>query len=371
MRESEQFVVRTREARTGRRVSWRAGLLAGLGLAAGVAFWASPEPAAQDGFVHKMTKITDTIYRADAAGSPGMNSTSWVFVNDQDVLATDSEGSPASAKSLVAGIATVTSKPLRYLVDTHFHFDHAYGNAGLPPSVQVIGSDFTRRALLGPEARQGITFRSFIDPMPARDEALRKQIAAEADPEKKAKMQAQLAAQAATTAVYAGNFPLQAPTLTVSSSTSIWSGAKELRIMFVGRAHTAGDLIVYVPSERVVATGDIVFKGIVGWQGDAFPGEHPATLEAVKKLDIEMLLPGHGDHVTGRANIDAVLGTMQAYLREEWRQVAEAKKAGATPEEALKRLDFSKFRDAYGNGATPNIAGVRRIYDLLDNRVSG
>lgn len=348
----------------------RAGVFVGLGLLAGVAIWPAPQPTAQGGFTHKMTKITNTIYRADAAGSPGMNSTSWVFVNDVDVLATDSEGSPASAKSLVAGIATVTNKPLRYLVDTHFHFDHAYGNAGLPPSVQVIGSDFTRRALLGPEARQGVTFKSFVEPMAGRDAALRTQVAAETDPQRQAKLQAQLSAQEATTAVYAGNFPLQPPTLTVSTSTSIWSGAKEFRIMFVGRAHTAGDVIVYVPSERVVATGDIVFKSIVGWQGDAFPNEHPATLEAVKKLDIETLLPGHGDHVTGRANIDTVLGNMQAYLREQWRQAAEAKKQGASPEEALKRLDLSKFRDAYGDGVTPSIGGIRRIYDIIDNRVA-
>jgi glyoxylase-like metal-dependent hydrolase (beta-lactamase superfamily II) len=206
--------------------------------------------------------------------------------------------------------------------------------------------------------------------MPGRDEALRKQVAAEADPQRKAKLQAQLVAQEATTAVYAGNFPLQAPTLTVSSSASIWSGAKEFRIMWLGRAHTAGDLVVYVPSERAVATGDMVFKGIVGWQGDAFPNEHPATLEAVKKLEIEMLLPGHGDHVQGRANIDTVLGNMQAYLREEWRQASEAKKQGASPEDALKKMDFAKFRDAYGDGVTPSVVGVRRIYDIIDNRVT-
>jgi glyoxylase-like metal-dependent hydrolase (beta-lactamase superfamily II) len=348
----------------------RAGVLALLGLVAAAAAWIAPEPAAQGGFVHRMTKITDTIYKAEATGSPGMNSTSWVFINDDDVLVTDSEGSPASAKSLLAGVATVTSKPVRYLVDTHFHFDHAYGNAGLPPSVQVIGSDYTRRALLGPEARQGVTFRTFVDPMPARDAALRKQVAAESDPQRKAKLEAQLRAQEATTALYAGDFPLRPPTLTVSSSTSIWSGSKEFRIMWVGRAHTAGDLITYVPSERVVATGDIVFKGIVGWQGDAFPNEHPATLEAVKKLDLDMLLPGHGEHVQGRANIDQVIGTMQAYLREEWRQAAEAKKQGLSPEAAMKRMDFSKFREAYGDGVTPNVLGIRRIYDIIDKKVA-
>src|SRR5262245_3998368 len=246
----------------------------GLTMLGAGAAWIAPETSAQSGGpAHKMTKVTETIFRADAPGTPGINSTSWAFINDTDVLVTDSEGSPASAKSLLAGVASITNKPVRYLVDTHFHIDHAYGNSALPSSVQVIGSEFTRRMLLGPEARQGVTFKNFTDPMPSRIEALKKQVAAEADPQKKAGLQSQLAAQEATLAVYSGNFPLQAPNVTVRSSMSVWSGNKEFQIVWLGRAHTAGDLVVYVPSERAAATGDILFKATVGWQGDAFPND--------------------------------------------------------------------------------------------------
>lgn len=319
---------------------------------------------------HRMTKITDTIYRADNPGTPGINATSWVFINDADVLVTDSEGSPASAQSLLAGIATVTPKPVRYLVDTHFHIDHAYGSSALPSTVQVIGSDFTRRMLLGPEARTGVTFRNFTDPIPGRIAALQTQISAEADPQRKATLQAQLASQQATLAVYTGNFPLQPPTLTVSTSTSIWSGSKEFRILYLGRAHTAGDVVVYVPSERAVASGDILFKSQVGWQGDAFPNDHPATLDALKKLDIELVLPGHGDHIAGRAAIDTAIANMQGYLREEWKQASDAKQQKLSPDDALKRMDLSRFRDAYGNGVVPSLAAVRRMYDIMDGKLA-
>ena len=324
--------------------------------------------SAQGGKAHRMTKITESIYRADAAGTPGINSTSWVFVNDADVLVTDSEGSPASAQSLLAGVATITSKPVRYLVDTHFHIDHAYGNAALPATVQVIGSDFTRRMLLGPEARQGVTFKNFTDPIPGRIAALQKQIASEADPQRKATLESQLAAQQATLAVYSGNFPLQPPTVTVKQSMSLWSGAKEFQILYLGRAHTAGDVVVYVPSERAVASGDILFKSMVGWQGDAFPNDHPATLDALKKLDIDLVLPGHGDHIQGRANIDTAIANMQSYLREEWRQASEAKAQGATPDAALQKIDMSRFKEAYGNNVAPSLAAVRRIFDIIDGR---
>jgi glyoxylase-like metal-dependent hydrolase (beta-lactamase superfamily II) len=343
-------------------------LLAALAALGSAAAWVPPPIAAQDGPRHRMTKITDTIYRADAPGTPGINSTSWVFVNDNDVLVTDSEGSPASARSLLAGVATITDKPVRYLVDTHFHIDHAYGNAALPASVQVIGSDFTRRMLTGREAREGVTFRNFTDPIPGRIANLTTQIARETNAERKRALEGQLAAQQATLAVYSGDFPLSPPNLTVKNAMSVWSGNKQFQILWIGRAHTAGDLVVYVPSEKAVATGDILFKSSVGWQGDAFPNEQPATLDALKELDIEWVLPGHGEHIQGKANIDAAIGNLQAYLREEWRQVSAAKQRGANPDAALGSLDMSRFREAFGNSATPSLAAVRRIYDIIDGK---
>jgi cyclase len=348
----------------------RTGVLAALVLIGALTAWIAPSSTEAQGsdVHHRMTKITEGIYRADAPGTPGINSTSWVFINDADVLVTDSEGSPASAQSLLAGVASVTSKPVRYLVDTHFHIDHAYGSSALPSSVQIIGSDFTRRMLLGPEARQGVTFKNFTDPIPGRIENLRKQLAAETDPQKKTTLEGQLASQEATLKVYSGNFPLTPPSVTVKSNMSLWSGNKEFQIMWIGRAHTAGDLVVYVPSERAAASGDILFKSMVGWQGDAFPNDHPATLDAFKKLDLDLVLPGHGDHIQGRANIDTAIANMQAYLRDEWQQAADAKKAGASPEDALKKMDLSKFRDAYGNGAAPSLAAVRHMYDIIDGK---
>jgi glyoxylase-like metal-dependent hydrolase (beta-lactamase superfamily II) len=297
-----------------------------------------------------------------------MNSTSWAFINDRDVLAIDSEGSPASAQALLAGIATVTDKPVKYLVVTHFHLDHAYGNSGLPPTVQVIGHEFSRRMLLGPEARQGTTIRNFVDPMPGRIADLKKQVDAETDAAKKATLREQLASAEATLKVYSGDFPLTPPSVTITRDMSLWSGDKEFQIKWIGRAPTAGDVIVDVPSEKAAATGGSNCKAMVGWQGDAFANEHPETIEALRPLNLELLLPGHGDHIQGNANINTAITNMQGYLREEWRQVSEAKQRGLTPEDALKGLDMSRFRDAYGNGVTPSLPAVRRIYDVIDKK---
>lgn len=362
--------------RTGRV---RMGAVTLLAAAGALAMWCAPayeaagtagQPGGAPVLRHRMTKITDTIYRADAAGSPGINSTSWVFLNDADVLVTDSEGSPASARSILEGVKSITNKPLKYLVDTHFHIDHAYGNAALPPDVQIIGHEFTRRALLGREAREGVTFLNFTTPMPARIAALRTQAASETDGQKKAALESQLTQAEATLKVYQGDFPLQPPNVTVSSSLSLWSGRKEFRIMWLGRAHTAGDLVVYVPSERAAATGDILFKATVGWQGDAFPNDHAATLEGLKPLDLDLVLPGHGDHIQGRAAIEQAIATMQAYVRDEWTQVTDAKRQGLSAEDALKKINLSAFQATYGQSITPSLAAVRRIYDIADGKVS-
>lgn len=124
-----------------------------------------------------------------------------------------------------------------------------------------------------------------------------------------------------------------------------------------------------MPSEKAVANGDILFKATVGWQGDAYPNDHPQTIDGLRQLDLELLLPGHGDPVQGKANIETAIATMQRYLREEWRQVADAKRAGLTPEAALARFDASAFRAVYGNASMPSIFAVRRIYDIIDGKV--
>jgi glyoxylase-like metal-dependent hydrolase (beta-lactamase superfamily II) len=351
--------------------------LAGLVAVWGASLWLAPDQllsaqqsgGAQTTVQHKMTKITETIYRADNPGTPGINSTSFVFINDEDVLVTDSEGSPASARSLLEGVKSITSKPVRYLVDTHFHIDHAYGNSALPASVQVIGHEFTRKSLLGPEARQGITFTNFTTPMPGRVEALKKQVAAETDPQKRAALEQQLAAQQATLAVYSGDFPLSPPNITVKKEMSIWSGSKEFRMLWLGRAHTAGDLVVYVPSERAAASGDIVFKSTIGWQGDSFPNDQPATIEAIGALDLDLLMPAHGDHIQGKAAIAEAMTTAKAFLRDEWQQVSALKKQGLSPEDALARVNMSAFEKAYGKGAVANLVLVRRIYGIIDGKV--
>jgi glyoxylase-like metal-dependent hydrolase (beta-lactamase superfamily II) len=318
-----------------------------------------------------MIKITDTIYRAENPGTPGLHAQSWVFINDDNVLVTDSGGSPLNARSMLAGVQSITSKPVKYLVDTHFHIDHAYGNTGVPPSVVVIGHESTRKYFLGPdsEARTGSTVEMVRMQLRDRIASLTAQLARQ-DPQGQADLQRQLEKAHADLQTYTGDFPLAVPDVTIADTTmSIWSGDKEIRLFWAGRGHTESDIIIYVPSEHAAATGDIVAKGNIGVQNDSFPNEWPAEIQKILDLDLDILMPAHGPHVVGKPGIREVLTNAQAFLREEWRQVSEQKKQGLTQEQALANVDMSAFKPAYGERAVANPYVVSRIYDIIDGKI--
>ena len=105
---------------------------------------------------------------------------------------------------------------------------------------------------------------------------------------------------------------------------TLHSGDREIQIRFLGRAHTAGDVVVFLPNEKAVMTGDMLTTALSN-MSDAFVDEWSTTLDELKKLDFDTILPGHGDAFTDKAKIDY----FQAYLRDVWTQVrSEERRVG-------------------------------------------
>ena len=127
-------------------------------------------------------------------------------------------------------------------------------------------------------------------------------------------------------------------------------GAREIQIRFLGRAHTAGDVVVYLPRERIVITGDMLTTGLSN-MSDAFVNEWVTTLDELKKLDFDTVLPGHGDAFTDKAKIDY----FQAYLRDVWTEVGRLKQQGVSAEEAVEA-----GRPDEAQGTLPEHSGSRR-----------
>jgi cyclase len=319
-----------------------------------------PAGTTHNGKAFRFNKVKEGIYHAVGTGSLAVVGNSSFIVNDNDVIVVDDHVSPAAAWVLLEEIKEVTNKPVTTVINTHFHFDHAHGNQIFAPNVQIIGHEFTRRMLLSNSIGMPL-YQNYLTGMPGQIDALKKRIASEADAAAKAKLQTQLQ-------VAENNFASQKelkptpPNVTLSREMTLYRGNREIQIRFLGRGHTAGDVVVFLPNEKVVMTGDFLTSGLSN-MSDSFPEEWVASLDALKKLDFDTVLPGHGDAFTDKAKIDY----FQAYLRDVWGEVSRLKKEGVSAEEAAKRADLTKHKDHFpiqGPGVPPIAA--TRIYELLD-----
>jgi glyoxylase-like metal-dependent hydrolase (beta-lactamase superfamily II) len=319
-----------------------------------------PAGTAHTGKAFRFNKVKEGVYHAVGTGALAVVGNSSFIVNDNDVIVVDDHVSPAAAWVLLEEIKEVTSKPVTTVINTHFHFDHAHGNQIFEPNVQIIGHEFTRRMLLSNSIGMPL-YQNYLTGMPGQIDALKKRVASETDAAAKAKLQTQLQVAENNLASQKELKPTP-PNVTLSTQMTLYRGSREIQIRFLGRGHTAGDVVVYLPNEKVVMTGDFLTSGLSN-MSDSFPEEWVASLDALKKLDFDTVLPGHGDAFTDKAKIDY----FQAYLRDVWSEVSQLKKQGVSVEEAAKRADLTKHKDhlpIQGPGVPPIAA--TRIYELLN-----
>jgi glyoxylase-like metal-dependent hydrolase (beta-lactamase superfamily II) len=321
-----------------------------------------PAGTTHTGDAFRFNKVRDGVYHAVGTGALAVVGNSSFIVNDNDVVVVDDHVSPAAAWVLLEEIKKVTSKPVTTVVNTHFHFDHAHGNQIFDPTVQIIGHEFTRRMLLNNSIGMPL-YQNYLTGMPGQIEGLKKQIASAADAAAKAKLQTQLQVTENNLASQKELKPTP-PNVTLTTQMTLYRGKREIQIRYLGRGHTAGDVVVYLPGEKVVMTGDFLTSGLSN-MSDSFPNEWADSLEALKKLDFDTVLPGHGEAFTDRAKIDYY----QAYLRDVWTEVSKLKQQGVSAEEAAKRADMTKHKDHLPIQA-PGVPliGVQRIYALLDGK---
>ena len=320
-----------------------------------------PEPGSLP--ARRFDKVAEGIYYATATGSLTIGSNSVVIVNDEDVLLVDPGITPAAATAFVADVKTFTNKPVKYVVDTHYHYDHAFGNQVFGPDVTIIGHDTTRRRLMGPVLKERTYQTNGLAAIANRFTLLKRQIAEAKDSQERAVLERQLAIHQQYSDEQAKIRPTP-PNATLSRDMTLHRGGREIQIRFMGRAHTDGDVVVFLPKERMIATGDMITSAL-SYTGDAFIEEWPATLEQVMTLDFDTVLPGHGNVFKGKDHIR----NLQAYWRDFYQQATALRKQGIPPEEAAKRIDLTKHAAAIPAAKTAGVdpRGVDRIYDLAAN----
>lgn len=334
--------------------------LAWVSLAVAQSAPADPYPVVQ-GKTYRFEKIADGVYYATG----GFGSNNVVIVNDADVLIVDTGTTPAAARAFIADIKMLTDKPVRFVVNTHWHFDHTDGNSVFGPDVQIIANDYVRTAITTFDVLHREPYlTSEGSAVPAQIEDLGQQAAAERDPDRKAQLQQRLYA-AQQVLVQLKDIKPTPPNVTYSDKLILHRGGREIDLLFLGRGHTAGDTVVWLPKERIVCSGDLM-ESRIAYMGDGYFDEWVATLDKLKNLDFAVDLPGHGVPFSDKNMITE----FQSYLKDLVAQVSALKAQGVSPDEAAQRVNLTAhakyFPQITGPGA--DLRGVRRVYAWLDER---
>ncbi len=145
----------------------------------------------------------------------------------------------------------------------------------------------------------------------------------------------------------------------------IHRGGREVHLLFLGRAHTAGDVIAYIPSERVVATGDLM-HGLLPFMGDGFPDEWPATLRALEALEFDRVIPGHGSIQEGKA----VLAQFRGYVEEITEKVARGVERGQPADELAKAITADSLASLKAGDMRPRVDRELTALFTLQDRPS-
>lgn len=312
-------------------------------------------------------QVAPGVYAAVRREPPGLwfDCNSVFVVNGRDVLVVDTNVSPASARATIAALRTVTDKPVGTVVNTHWHDDHIAGNQVYRdafPGVRFVGHVRTRGEL---ETTGAANRQSAVENGPGFAKHLRTLVAdgqslaggAITDEERAA--YASDAALVERYASEAGAFDIVYPDVAVDGTLTLERGGRTVEVRHLGRAHTASDLVVWLPRERVAIVGDLVSWPVPLVGTTSHPADFAAALDALIALQPSVFVPGHGPVMTDDTYVRLVARTV-ASIRD---QTAAAVARGETLEQAKKSVDLSEFRQA--------IAGDSRLRQIgFDNYVA-
>ncbi|NUX98854.1 MBL fold metallo-hydrolase [Paraburkholderia youngii] len=246
-------------------------------------------------------QLSEHAYAYTAEGDPNTG----IIIGDDAVLVADTQATPVMAQDVIRRIREVTDKPIKYVLLTHYHAVRVLG-ASAYNAEQIIASQDTYDLIV---ERGEQDMKSEIERFPRLFNAV------ESVP------------------------GLTWPTLTFQKKMTLWMGKLEVQILQLGRGHTKGDTVVWLPQDKVLLSGDLVEYGATPYAGDAYFQDWPATLDAIAALKPEKLVPGRGAALkTPQEVADGLAGT-RAFISELYTKV----KSGASDGKDLNAI----YKEAY------------------------
>ena len=306
----------------------------------------APQPTWAEDYVHfNWQRVADGVwFGVTRPNSFQTGNTVIIQLPGSGSLVVDSHNSEYLAAEIIAKVKEVAPGPVRYLVNTHLHQDHVGGNNAFRkafPKVEIIAH---RNTCWGIPDKTIPRMKVRVDPMVRQLDDMRKARATAAEAGRDT---AELDRRIAGTSLYledTKSFEWVMPTTCLNFSPgqarTITAGNRKIEIRYLGRGHTAGDLLVYLPKEKVLAMGDLwseggdllLNSGLDGRDGSVL--DVPTTLRAIKKLDFDVALPGHRAMISGKASLDLAIANSEKFNA----QILESHLRGETIEEALQKM---------------------------------
>jgi len=330
------------------RTAVRATILA-LSLPVFAAAAQAPAPGSDPARRFTVTPLATGVYAVIRDDRPGfmVDANNLFIVNDADVVVVDSNGAPSITRQVVAALKRLTDKPVRYVVNTHYHDDHIRGNQvwrEAYPGVEFVAHEFAREYLPGQGAINRKNFLTgapgFLQDLKTSLQAGKNVAGAPLTPEERESLESDIAL-ASLVLSEGAEAETVLPTITVRDRLTLVRGTRVIDILHLGPGHTSADLVVHLPKERIVATGDLV-AWPVPLVGN--PQSHPATwstaLDRLRELHPATLVPGHGPVLRD----DAYVKQIESMFAVIAAQADAAARRGETGEAARAAVDVAPFR---------------------------
>ena len=273
-------------------------------------------------------KLSDNAYAYTAEGDPNTG----IIIGDDAVLVADTQATPVMAQEVVRRIREVTDKPIKYVVLTHYHAVRVLGASGYKPQ-EIIASQDTYDLIV---ERGEQDMKSEIERFPRLFRAV------ESVP------------------------GLTWPTMTFKGEMTLWLGKLEVKLMQLGRGHTKGDTVVWLPQQKILLSGDLVEYDATPYAGDCYYEDWPRTLDAIAALKPQKLVPGRGPALQTPDQVQAGLASTRGFVSELYASVKEAVSAGKDLNTVYKET-YARLKPKYGQWVIFDHCmpfDVTRAYDL-------
>ena len=268
-------------------------------------------------------KLAENVYGYEDIRNPGFTTVSLFVVGNDGVLIADGQGSPDATRKMLAEIAKVTSKPVRWYIVGSDHGDHTAGNSVLPEDITYIVSKASKAQM-------------------ERDAA---------NPNRQPNSPAVVVP----------------PTAMVSDRQAIDVGGIEVQALYAGRAHTGGDLLTYLPKQRILFMSEVYLNRVFPAMRSAYPTEWVSVIDKALAMNVDRFVPGHGFIEEPRVSREELIEYQKA-MKAVIGEVRRLKSLGLSADEAAKQADWGPYKEWFLVEQQGPIA-VRKIYEELDGKL--